>query len=675
MPVVEFNSWQVSGQNITAAFFSELGAVLGKSSSSAAAKKSKRRLEKYAAHLALGGSTLEKVGIALGVAGVPFSEYVKAAGKVTGSIAKTAKQGADAEEAMAAEAPLSTLKTQLAEALLGLDRPVLIVIDDIDRLTSEEVREVIQLTKANADFPNLIYLLLFERRVVSEALDQISGNRGYEFLEKVVQVGYHVPHASPDAVQRVLFSGLDSNLKIPGVNEKWEAARWHNLFRDGLAHYFVTLRDVYRFLTSFGFHVDQFRTTDGFEVNPVDLIGLEVLRVFEPDVYELLPRSQTILTRDPGKGRIGETKQEIVAAGFNQILEATRPERRGTVKKILELVFPPVTAQFGGREGLSSAKQEWLRLGRVCHSDLFEKYFTLVVPATDLSQIEMERLIKSANDQRVFLDQLRALRSRGLLGTALNRADAYRDKVPLESLPSLIRSLCEFSDELDPPEPASGFFFFDSLAILWRLVYFGLRREKQRKRFRLLRDAFINVDALLLPLEIITTERRSQDKDNRGFEYLLTESELSALTSIVLDKVRVWAADGRLRTHPRAEEVLFEWARLGEREEVRGWLTNQLRVPKNAAWVVSLLMSRASSNGETRYYIQPSFVQSYVALEEVEKALRKVNDKQLSEKEAIAVREFRRALKRKREGKPELDSRRLFETEHETAEEDSEKEA
>ena len=241
MPVVDVSSWQFSGGNISVALFAELGAALGKSDATATAKKREERLHKYATHLALGGTTLTKVGVALGLLGMPLSEYMKIAGKAVEGIGTVTEKGAVATKARGAEHTLSQLKSELSDSLSALSNPVLIVIDDIDRLTTDEIREVFQLTKANADFPNLIYLLLFERRIVSEALNKISGERGYEFLEKIVQVGYHIPHASRQAVQSILFRGLDASLKLPGVEQKWEPRRWNDLFRDGLSEYFDTL--------------------------------------------------------------------------------------------------------------------------------------------------------------------------------------------------------------------------------------------------------------------------------------------------------------------------------------------------------------------------------------------------------------------------------------------------
>lgn len=71
--------------------------------------------------------------------------------------------------------------------------PILIGIDDLDRLTADEVRLVFQLIKANADFPNLVYLTLFQRDIVEGNLEKAKSGSGKDFLEKVVQVGFDVP--------------------------------------------------------------------------------------------------------------------------------------------------------------------------------------------------------------------------------------------------------------------------------------------------------------------------------------------------------------------------------------------------------------------------------------------------------------------------------------------------
>jgi hypothetical protein len=72
--------------------------------------------------------------------------------------------------------------------LRALKKPILIVMDDVDRLSIDEVMLLFQLVKASADFPNMVYLLLFQRDIVEKSLQDGAPTSAREFLEKIVQV-------------------------------------------------------------------------------------------------------------------------------------------------------------------------------------------------------------------------------------------------------------------------------------------------------------------------------------------------------------------------------------------------------------------------------------------------------------------------------------------------------
>ncbi len=56
--------------------------------------------------------------------------------------------------------------------LSQLDKPIVIVLDDIDRLSTNEIREVFKLVRLTASFPNIIYVLAFDRLRVELALQE-----------------------------------------------------------------------------------------------------------------------------------------------------------------------------------------------------------------------------------------------------------------------------------------------------------------------------------------------------------------------------------------------------------------------------------------------------------------------------------------------------------------------
>ncbi len=331
LPVVEFNPWQLSGTgSIPASFFRELGLALKEEGPKRDVEKRETKLKAYAATLAVMGTTARLVGKALPLVGIPGGPVLEAVGTGMNSAGAVAGEGGEAMKALreATARSLEDQKRGLARLLARLPQPLLVVIDDMDRLTTDEILQVFQLVKANADFPRLIYLLLFEREVVAKALDTISSNKGTEFLEKIVQVGYHVPYASRAAIQKVLFAGLDRHLGETPAFKHWDKQRWTGLFSDGVAGYFRNLRHVYRFMASFAFHVHHHRSGSSFEVNPVDLIGLETLRVFEPAVYERLPAAKTILTRFDKVNIYGEFKQEVVDRALSQVLSGTHRKHK-----------------------------------------------------------------------------------------------------------------------------------------------------------------------------------------------------------------------------------------------------------------------------------------------------------------------------------------------------------
>ena len=68
---------------------------------------------------------------------------------------------------------LDKTRENLEQKLIEADKKIIIVIDDIDRLTNSQIRDIFQLVKQVADFPNVIYVLVMDRDVVRSALTEV----------------------------------------------------------------------------------------------------------------------------------------------------------------------------------------------------------------------------------------------------------------------------------------------------------------------------------------------------------------------------------------------------------------------------------------------------------------------------------------------------------------------
>jgi predicted KAP-like P-loop ATPase len=75
----------------------------------------------------------------------------------------------------------------------------------------------------------------------------------------------------------------DIDLTINGFDEKyWDEVRWGNLFHAGFKKLFPTIRDIKRYINSLRLDLEIIGKE---EVNPIDFLGIEAIRVFAPDTY------------------------------------------------------------------------------------------------------------------------------------------------------------------------------------------------------------------------------------------------------------------------------------------------------------------------------------------------------------------------------------------------------
>lgn len=106
---------------------------------------------------------------------------------------------------------LENRKRLINEEINRLDRPIIVVIDDVDRLLPAECLEIVRFIRAVADFEQTTYILAYEHDRVVESL-RIGGIPSPDkYLEKIVQIRLHLPPVSPQAIAKHLHNLLDSS--------------------------------------------------------------------------------------------------------------------------------------------------------------------------------------------------------------------------------------------------------------------------------------------------------------------------------------------------------------------------------------------------------------------------------------------------------------------------------
>ena len=581
--VVRFNPWWFSGSDaVLWRFFEALSACIERSWGKRARKKLGAALEEYAAAVAPAAVSIPEAGKA-----------AEAACKGLGWLGRRLS-GRHLDP--------QSRRDAICKALLGQAQRVVVLIDELDRLTASEIREVFRVVRSVADFPNTIYLLAFDRGIVCEALKGVQAGAGEDYLEKVVQVPFDLPAVDSEALHRLLSAGLQTVLgETPP--KRWDRTEWAGLLHDHVAHFIGTPRDVNRYLNS----VRLAWSLVPDEVHPLDLLGVEALRVFGPPAYELVKANKDLF--------VGHAMddQPATRAKCDEILKLIeRPDEKEAVRGLLERLFPKVRAAYSNRRFAPDYEFRWRRELRVRSADIFDVYFRLTLAPGAISDAEIQALLERAWDPEAFGEALLAFgrqpvpAGRGTrVSSVLDRLRDYASELSPDQGKAVLRALFQVGDALCIPDDKRGWLESGNddlmLGILARITG---QAESQTERGQLLLEAMAKGRSLymitylvyLLGLEhgVGTTEAREPPEGRT-----VNGQDLQHLTGVALTKIEAAAKDGALASVPGLIFVLASWDDWGGGDAMRTWVAHTTREEEGFASLLTQCGGWTHVGGET----------------------------------------------------------------------------
>jgi predicted KAP-like P-loop ATPase len=636
---VEFNPWLVSGEEkITASFFAEIGAKLSLDTKDEASTRRAAAWKRYARYFELGSNLFDILNIPASAFGIPVLGPI---GKILGKGKDVAKAR---EEALnKKERSLQELRLDLRKEFFGLTAPVLVVIDDIDRLTEDEISLVFRLVKANADFPNLIFLLLFQRETAESALDKISGNQGRLFLEKIVQVGIDLPPPGSVVLADLLFRRINRILE-PLVREAdLENERFSNIWVPGLSQYFRNLREIYRFLSSFSYAVNAFTRGGILEVNPVDLIAIETLRISEPKVYEIIRQNKSILLDYSSRGD-KEERAELAKA-----MLAKSDRHKGALQSILKQLFPLLQEVWENYSYSGEFRPIWVRARRICTERFFDRYFLLGVPSDQVSEVTIDQILTVSSDRAELHKIFEDLRMRGLALDALERLEAEeRLTTLLDPFPYIV-TLADVCDFL--PRRRVVFFSLHADVYARSALVRALNRIQDEEKKRQLVTRLIEESRGLCAAAIWIHRVEKPEPDSLLPQ--LSSEECNRLKQVWLARVRTSAESGYLYKVQELFTVLWSWREWAGTEEPKEWTLAIVRGDGEAITLLRAFISESSSTSLGSYHsrdeslIDPKTLEDFCPFPEWEKLESRLNAQEgLNSEEQRVVNLFKRGMEK-----------------------------
>jgi predicted KAP-like P-loop ATPase len=337
-----------------------------------------------------------------------------------GSVAKFFNKAARKrlEEARTLTSQRERLSTVLAER----SNPIVVVIDDLDRLRPHEVRDIVQLVRLTGQFPNLIYILAFDRERVERMLDEV-GFEGRAYLEKIIEVSYHLPPVPRAALESVLTSELNE-LVEPLETGPFDPSRWTEVFFQCVRPLFDDLRDVRRYLAA----LPAMLTATGKEVALVDVLALEALRVLQPEAHKALTDRCDLLTQVSAAQHEKEARRGEVEA-----ITAAVPEGDARVQHAvadtLRLLFPATEQYTGGLHYNETQSARWRRERRVASANVMNFYLEKTLSPGIAPASVMDHIVETLSNEAGLREAFESLDDE-TLEDVLERLEAYESEFP-----------------------------------------------------------------------------------------------------------------------------------------------------------------------------------------------------------------------------------------------------
>lgn len=139
------------------------------------------------------------------------------------------------------------IKENIGKSFESLAKRVLVVIDDFDRLSKDEILEVLKLIDSNAAFKNLIFLTAYDKKQVNKALGDAYKTEDACFVDKFFSLEFQIPSRPYTYISQFIIDNMCVIINADS-SEKNLIASVVNNNRKMLQDYIPTLRDAKRFV-------------------------------------------------------------------------------------------------------------------------------------------------------------------------------------------------------------------------------------------------------------------------------------------------------------------------------------------------------------------------------------------------------------------------------------------
>ncbi len=284
----------------------------------------------------------------------------------------------------------ASILTDLRLALTQLAKPVVMVIDDLDRLDRDELQAAFRMVRLLSALPNLIHILAYDRPQLARTLFPMDGSTRHsrEYLAKIVALEIPVTSLTLSTLNRLLSAALKPIFDVVSEDAARSFIEQLNRYpRQLLVDALATPRETQR---AAGMTALLWSSLSR-DTNLYDLFILQIIHLRYPELFAAVHAHPDWFTEwGDNIWRISEKpKWDIDRKAFLDAYRVSDPNESGVALRLLGTILPSADGLPAGG-GLAEAVARTER--RLRHHLVFPRYFRFAVQRELVAESSMEDL-------------------------------------------------------------------------------------------------------------------------------------------------------------------------------------------------------------------------------------------------------------------------------------------
>ena len=438
-------------------------------------------------------------------------------------------------------------KEEIVDLLKEQSCKILVVIDDIDRLSNEQIRYIFQLVTSVAKFPNTIYLLVFDKDIVVKALEQVQEGSGEDYLEKVIQMPIQIPDIQTSALMNIMLEKL-TNVINHHHDTIISGSYWNDIYLLCVNPFIKTIRDVNRICNAVEFKLSAISG----EVDFADIVALTTIEMKKPMIYKWIRENKSILTGDGISLELikSKTSQEWYELYEQRIMSTMPLDNMGSSKKqaililtCLSLLFP----YFGkiiGKSYTPLSQDILMKDNHVSHPEKFDRYFHLTPDYIKIKKSEIISAIETMSSNEI-VDLLLEKDKEDLSYEFIEEIKASAEDINSKRAKVLINALLQVTQQMEN-RPGKNILSISVPEFNMYTTYNLFEKIPTEERKQYIIDAintancdvFVSLAEIINILELAHGRLSANGQERSGFSKILNSEELLDIESVFMSRTK-----------------------------------------------------------------------------------------------------------------------------------------